>query len=254
MVTEVSVAYCTFRFEYHLADYALRRLAEQNTSSYEEFLVAYGQQWQHIQIKEENIFREVDLRTGLLVCVCSVNGNEGMMTTTTTTTEMEKVDFCALRRACTPGNSVGRGGLLALRPSYARDMMPACGRIRLPRLGAAEGVGKDASTHGRRPTRLLFRWRLETGEQRHKKQHMSSNQRSDKELNELISKLQSLLLESRRRNLNRASASKLLKETCSYIKSLHREVDDLSARLADLISSMDSDSPQAEIIRSILDH
>ncbi|KAG6534585.1 hypothetical protein ZIOFF_008488 [Zingiber officinale] len=49
----------------------------------------------------------------------------------------------------------------------------------------------------------------------------------------------------------RASSSKLLKETCSYIRSLQREVDDLSGRLAELMSTMDSDSPQAEIIRSI---
>ncbi|CAL9757745.1 unnamed protein product [Musa acuminata subsp. burmannicoides] len=73
-----------------------------------------------------------------------------------------------------------------------------------------------------------------------------------KEINELTSKLRSLLPESRRRNMSRVSASKLLKETCSYIKSLHREVDDLSSRLSDLMSTMETDSPQAEIIRSIL--
>ena len=49
-----------------------------------------------------------------------------------------------------------------------------------------------------------------------------------------------------------ASASKLLKETCSYIKSLHREVDDLSDRLSDLMNTVDSNSAQAEIIRSLL--
>ncbi|CAN6285529.1 unnamed protein product, partial [Urochloa humidicola] len=76
---------------------------------------------------------------------------------------------------------------------------------------------------------------------------------SDDEINELISKLQALLPESsRRRNASRSSASKLLKETCSYIKSLHREVDDLSERLSGLMSTMDNDSPQAEIIRSLL--
>ncbi|XP_064954503.1 transcription factor ILI3-like [Musa acuminata AAA Group] len=76
---------------------------------------------------------------------------------------------------------------------------------------------------------------------------------SDEEINELVSKLQSLLPESRRRNLSRASsASKLLKETCSYIKSLHREVADLSGRLSHLTSTLDPDSPQAEIIGSIL--
>ncbi|KAF8718223.1 hypothetical protein HU200_003169 [Digitaria exilis] len=76
---------------------------------------------------------------------------------------------------------------------------------------------------------------------------------SDDEINELISKLQALLPESsRRRSASRSSASKLLKETCSYIKSLHREVDDLSERLSGLMSTMDNDSPQAEIIRSLL--
>ena len=49
-----------------------------------------------------------------------------------------------------------------------------------------------------------------------------------------------------------ASTTKLLKETCSYIKSLHREVDDLSERLSGLMATMDNDSPQAEIIRSLL--
>ncbi|KAI0495362.1 transcription factor ILI5 [Dendrobium catenatum] len=75
---------------------------------------------------------------------------------------------------------------------------------------------------------------------------------TDDEINELISKLQSLLPESRRRNTTRASASKLLKETCSYIRSLHREVEDLSERLSELMASMDSNSAQAEIIRSLL--
>ncbi|KAF3326384.1 transcription factor ILI3-like protein [Carex littledalei] len=47
------------------------------------------------------------------------------------------------------------------------------------------------------------------------------------------------------------SAAKLLKETCSYIKSLHREVDDLSDRLSQLMETMDNNSPQADIIRSL---
>ncbi|BAF11028.1 transcription factor ILI3 [Oryza sativa Japonica Group] len=76
---------------------------------------------------------------------------------------------------------------------------------------------------------------------------------TDEEINELISKLQALLPESSRsRGASRSSASKLLKETCSYIKSLHREVDDLSDRLSELMSTMDNNSPQAEIIRSLL--
>ncbi|PKA59450.1 Transcription factor bHLH135 [Apostasia shenzhenica] len=75
---------------------------------------------------------------------------------------------------------------------------------------------------------------------------------SEEEMDELIAKLQSLLPESRRRNAGRVSSAKLLKETCSYIKSLHREVNDLSDRLSDLISTMDSNSAQAEIIRGLL--
>ncbi|BAF19117.1 transcription factor ILI4 [Oryza sativa Japonica Group] len=75
---------------------------------------------------------------------------------------------------------------------------------------------------------------------------------SEEEINELISKLQSLLPSSRRRGANQASTTKLLKETCSYIKSLHREVDDLSDRLSDLMAGMDHNSPGAEIIRSLL--
>lgn len=75
---------------------------------------------------------------------------------------------------------------------------------------------------------------------------------TEEEINELVSKLQSLLPETRRRGASRASASKLLKETCNYIKSLHREVDDLSDRLSDLMATMDTNSPQAEIIRSLL--
>ncbi|KAF8772593.1 hypothetical protein HU200_005553 [Digitaria exilis] len=92
---------------------------------------------------------------------------------------------------------------------------------------------------------------------------------SEEEINELISRLQTLLPNARRRGGSQrrlqlqvrrralqvkvvASTTKLLKETCSYIKSLHREVDDLSDRLSDLMATMDHNSPGAEIIRSLL--
>ncbi|XP_074561149.1 transcription factor ILI3-like [Curcuma longa] len=83
---------------------------------------------------------------------------------------------------------------------------------------------------------------------------MSSRGRriTDEEMSELVSKLQSLLPESRRRSMSRASAAKLLKETCSYVKSLHREVDDLSDRLSALMATLDANSPQADIIRGLL--
>ncbi|KMZ57455.1 DNA binding protein [Zostera marina] len=85
-----------------------------------------------------------------------------------------------------------------------------------------------------------------------KRRRSSGSRITEDEVNELISKLQSLLPEARRHNLCRASTSKLLKETCKYIKSLHREVDDLSDRLSDLMSTMDTNSEQAQIIKSLL--
>ncbi|CAL9045797.1 unnamed protein product [Musa banksii] len=75
---------------------------------------------------------------------------------------------------------------------------------------------------------------------------------SEEEISELVSKLQSLLPEARRRGSGRASAAKLLKETCNYIRKLNREVDDLSNRLSALMATMDSDSAEADIIRSLL--
>jgi len=48
------------------------------------------------------------------------------------------------------------------------------------------------------------------------------------------------------------SASKVLQETCNYIRSLHREVSDLSERLSQLLTTIDADSAEAGIIRSLL--
>ncbi|XP_030512366.1 transcription factor PRE3-like [Rhodamnia argentea] len=73
---------------------------------------------------------------------------------------------------------------------------------------------------------------------------------SDDQIADLVSKLQRLIPEIRNRRSDKASASKVLQETCNYIRSLHREVDDLSERLSQLLA--DSDSEQAAIIRSLL--
>ncbi|KAK4402954.1 UNVERIFIED_CONTAM: Transcription factor PRE6 [Sesamum angustifolium] len=77
---------------------------------------------------------------------------------------------------------------------------------------------------------------------------------SDDQIADLVSKLQQLIPEIRnsRRRSDKVSASKVLQETCNYIRSLHREVDDLSDRLSELLDSTDSDSAQAAIIRSLL--
>ncbi|KAH0696668.1 hypothetical protein KY290_015913 [Solanum tuberosum] len=75
---------------------------------------------------------------------------------------------------------------------------------------------------------------------------------SDDQIIQLVSKLQQLLPEIRNRRSNKASASKVLQETCNYIRNLHKEVDDLSDRLSQLLSTIDADSPEAAIIRSLI--
>ncbi|KAG5621630.1 hypothetical protein H5410_006848 [Solanum commersonii] len=75
---------------------------------------------------------------------------------------------------------------------------------------------------------------------------------SDDQIIQLVSKLQQLLPEIRNCRSNKASASKVLQETCNYIRNLHKEVDDLSDRLSQLLSTIDADSPEAAIIRSLI--
>ncbi|KAG5536656.1 hypothetical protein RHGRI_024169 [Rhododendron griersonianum] len=85
---------------------------------------------------------------------------------------------------------------------------------------------------------------------------------SDDQINELVSKLQELLPELRRSRSRSDkvlstfffyfsfSLSRVLQETCNYIRSLHRDVDDLSERLSELLAT--TDGPQAAMIRSLL--
>ncbi|KAG6528839.1 transcription factor ILI6-like isoform X1 [Zingiber officinale] len=91
-------------------------------------------------------------------------------------------------------------------------------------------------------------------------QSSSSTRTTDEEqilLSRLASKLQQLLpiaaaghhSHSRRQ----VSATDVLEETCRYIRSLHREVDDLSERLSELLpggTGADA-AAQDEIIRSL---
>ncbi|KAK9684579.1 hypothetical protein RND81_10G219400 [Saponaria officinalis] len=74
---------------------------------------------------------------------------------------------------------------------------------------------------------------------------------TDDQIQDLVSKLQQLLpeLHSTLRP-DKVSASRVLQETCTYIKSLHREVDDLSERLSQLLET--TDTSQAALIRSLL--
>ncbi|GMI68460.1 Paclobutrazol Resistance 5 [Hibiscus trionum] len=75
---------------------------------------------------------------------------------------------------------------------------------------------------------------------------------SDDQIIELVSKLRQLLPEIRNSRSDKVSASKVLQETCNYIRSLHKEVDDLSDRLSQLLATIDADSAEAAIIRSLL--
>ncbi|KAF5734153.1 Transcription factor bHLH [Tripterygium wilfordii] len=81
---------------------------------------------------------------------------------------------------------------------------------------------------------------------------VSSRNISDDQINELVSKLQQLLPESRNtsRRSDKVSAAKVLQETCNYIRSLHREADDLSERLSELLAT--TDTAQAALIRNLL--
>ncbi|KAL3644557.1 Proteasome subunit alpha type-4 [Castilleja foliolosa] len=75
---------------------------------------------------------------------------------------------------------------------------------------------------------------------------------SDDQIVDLISNLQQLIPEIRNMRSNQVSAQKVLQETCNYIRRLQREVYDLSDRLSDLLDSIDADSAQAAVIRSLL--
>ncbi|KAI4366671.1 hypothetical protein MLD38_022518 [Melastoma candidum] len=79
-----------------------------------------------------------------------------------------------------------------------------------------------------------------------------SSRITDDQILELVTRLRQLLPEIHNRRPEKASAPKVLQDTCNYIKGLHKEVDDLSERLSELLSTIDVDSPEASIIRSLI--
>ncbi|XP_042019665.1 transcription factor PRE5-like [Salvia hispanica] len=88
---------------------------------------------------------------------------------------------------------------------------------------------------------------------RRSRQSSTTSRITDDQIIDLVSKLHQFLPEIRNtRRSNKASANKVLQETCNYIRNLHKEVDDLSERLSQLLSSIDADSPEAAIIRSLI--
>uniref|UniRef100_A0A1J3CHC7 Transcription factor PRE2 n=1 Tax=Noccaea caerulescens TaxID=107243 RepID=A0A1J3CHC7_NOCCA len=88
---------------------------------------------------------------------------------------------------------------------------------------------------------------------RRSRQAGSSSRISDDQITDLISKLRQSIPEIRQNSRsNTVSASKVLQETCNYIRNLNKEADDLSDRLSQLLETIDPNSPQAAIIRSLI--
>ncbi|XP_057521209.1 transcription factor PRE6-like [Amaranthus tricolor] len=79
-----------------------------------------------------------------------------------------------------------------------------------------------------------------------------SSRISDDQIIQLVSKLQQLVPELRQHRSDKVSASKVLLETCNYIRNLQSEMDDLSDRLSQLLTTVDANSEEARIIRSLL--
>ncbi|XP_059306721.1 transcription factor PRE3-like [Lycium ferocissimum] len=86
---------------------------------------------------------------------------------------------------------------------------------------------------------------------------MSSRRRSNNsrftqdEINDLVLKLQSLLPNSSSSRCNSGvPASKILEETCNYIRMLHSEVDDLSEKLSQILASVDTDT--ADLVDTLI--
>ncbi|KAL3819439.1 hypothetical protein ACJIZ3_005344 [Penstemon smallii] len=85
---------------------------------------------------------------------------------------------------------------------------------------------------------------------RSRSRHAESSRIADDQINDPVSKLQLLLPEMQTRRSDKRSAAQLLQETCNYITSLHREVDDLSEQLSKLLEN--TDTTQAALIRGLL--
>ncbi|KAG7032204.1 Transcription factor PRE6, partial [Cucurbita argyrosperma subsp. argyrosperma] len=98
---------------------------------------------------------------------------------------------------------------------------------------------------------------MSTRTPRSRRSPLPSTTISDHQIADLISKLHQLIPQIRNRRSSSSSsstvsASKVLQETCNFIRSLEREVDDLSERLSELLASTDPETAQAAILRSLL--
>ncbi|CAN0903535.1 Transcription factor PRE6 [Linum grandiflorum] len=80
----------------------------------------------------------------------------------------------------------------------------------------------------------------------------AQNLSEDDIITDLTFKLQALLPHLNQRQPSRVQASKILKETCSYIRKLEREVNELSERLSTLLDAIDDQDLDVDSIRTLL--
>ncbi|PWA68771.1 transcription factor PRE6 [Artemisia annua] len=76
----------------------------------------------------------------------------------------------------------------------------------------------------------------------------------DDELADLVLKLQALLPTSSSKGDGREkmATSKIIQETCNYIKRLQKEVNIIGERLSQLLDSMENDDLDMDILRNLL--
>ncbi|XP_019450778.1 PREDICTED: transcription factor ILI7-like [Lupinus angustifolius] len=72
------------------------------------------------------------------------------------------------------------------------------------------------------------------------------------EINDLVSRLQLLLPQLNQTNNSRQTVSKILSETCCYIKKLQKEVEDLSEKLTKLMDSVDISDIDRRVLQDFL--
>ncbi|XP_018469524.2 transcription factor PRE3-like [Raphanus sativus] len=90
-----------------------------------------------------------------------------------------------------------------------------------------------------------------SGRRSRPRQSSGTTRISEDQINDLVIKLQQLLPElGDSHRSDKVSAARVLQDTCNYIRNLHREVDDISERLSELLAN--SDTAQAALIRSLL--
>ncbi|CAL9133731.1 unnamed protein product [Musa textilis] len=75
---------------------------------------------------------------------------------------------------------------------------------------------------------------------------------TDDHIMELMSKLQALLPDHRTRSSKRMSAAEVLQDSCSYIRTLHQQVDGLSERLARLLAMSGMNDAEVAAVRGLL--